>query len=130
MILEGHVVHGKHLGRTIGFPTANIEVTLQTGSGPDGVYAVFVDVDGVRHPGMVNIGHHPTLPEGGRTVEAHLFSFTGDLYGKHVQLKTAGYIRGEHKFASVEELRSQLERDKITAIRLLSAINETPSGIE
>ena len=118
MIIEGIVVHGKHLGRTIGFPTANVEVRRQAGSGPDGVYAAFLEVDGARHAGMVNIGHHPTLPEGDKTVEIHLLDFTGDLYGKHVVLETMGYIRPEQKFCSVEALRRQLEQDKITAARL------------
>lgn len=118
MIFEGHVVHGKHLGRTIGFPTANIEVIRQLGNDPDGVYAAFLEVDGTRHAGMVNIGHHPTLPEGSKTVEIHLLDFAGDLYGKRVVLETAGYIRPEQKFSSIEALRQQLEQDKITAARL------------
>ena len=120
MIIEGKVVPGKQLGRTIGFPTANIEAARQTGEGPDGVYAAFIEIDGVKYPSMVNIGHHPTLPEGGKTVEAHIFDYSGDAYGKRVRLETAAYIRPERKFASVEALREQLEKDKKTAGAVLA----------
>lgn len=120
MIIEGKVVKGKQLGRTIGFPTANIEIKHQMGSGPDGVYAAFIEIDGQERCCMVNIGHHPTLPEGGKTVEAHIFGYSGDAYGKDVRLETAGYIRPEQKFASVEELKAQLEKDKKTSISLLN----------
>ena len=121
MKIEGVVVHGKQLGRTIGFPTANVEIRQQSGSGPDGVYAAFFEVDGARLPCMVNIGHHPTLPEGGKTVEAHIIGYSGDAYGKNVTVDTVAFIRPEQKFGSVEELRLQLERDKNTTIALLSA---------
>ena len=120
MTIEGKVVKGKQLGRTIGFPTANIETEIQTGEGPDGVYAAYIHVDGRRYPCMVNIGHHPTLPEGGKTVEAHIIGYSGDAYGKKVLLETARYIRPEQKFGSVEELKNQLERDKITSISILN----------
>ena len=130
MIIEGKVVKGKQLGRTIGFPTANIEVNHQMGSGPDGVYAAFIEIDDRQLYCMVNIGHHPTLPEGGKTVEAHIFGYSGDAYGKYVQLETVGYIRPEQKFASVEELKTQLERDKISANEILNRQICTPPGIE
>ena len=120
MIIEGKVVKGKQLGRTIGFPTANIDAERREGEGPDGVYAALIDVDGARYGCMVNIGHHPTLPEGGKTVEAHIFDFEGDAYGKNVRLETVGFIRPEQKFASVEALKAQLEKDKKTSISLLN----------
>ncbi len=120
MIIEGAVVKGKQLGRTIGFPTANIDAQSREGEGPDGVYAALIDVDGVRYGCMVNIGHHPTLPEGGKTVEAHIFDFAGDAYGKHVRLETVGFIRPEQKFASVDELKQQLDKDKKTSLSILN----------
>lgn len=130
MRIEGVVVHGKQLGRTIGFPTANVEIRCQTGNGPDGVYAAFLEVNETRYYSMVNIGHHPTLPGGGKTVEAYIFDFSGDIYGKPVCIETVAYIRPEQAFPSVEALRLQLEKDKITTYELLSAkISETP-GIE
>ena len=130
MRIEGTVVRGKQIGRTLGFPTANVQAETISGSGPDGVYAAFFTVDENRHLCMVNIGHHPTLPEGGKTIEAHVFDYTGDLYGRHVIIETTDYIRGEQRFSSAEELRLQLERDKITARELLTGIKHSPSGIE
>ena len=119
MIIEGTVVHGKKLGRTLGFPTANLHPENRQGDGPDGVYAGWLWVEGECRPCMVNIGHHPTLPGGGRSVEAHLFDFDGDLYGRRAVLETAEYIRGEVKFASPEDLRLQLEKDCISARKIL-----------
>lgn len=130
MKIEGIVVHGKHLGRTIGFPTANVEVKRQMGSGPDGVYAALLEVDETRYLSMVNIGHHPTLPGGGKTVEVHIFGYDGNAYGKHVIIDTVAFIRAEQKFASIEELRQQLERDKKTTLALLTAKIQTSPGIE
>ena len=120
MKIEGTVVHGKHIGRTLGFPTANVQAARICGSGPDGVYAAHFVVDSQAYSCMVNIGRHPTLPEGERTIEAHIFDYAGDLYGREVTIETMDYIRGEQKFSSVEELRRQLERDKITARELLA----------
>lgn len=119
MKIEGVVVHGKHLGRTIGFPTANLRADRREGEGPNGVYAAWFHVDGRRLPCMVNIGHHPTLPEGGETVEAHIFDFSEDIYGKEATLETVAFLRSEVKFPSAEDLRLQLEKDKITSRALL-----------
>lgn len=130
MKIEGTVVHGKHVGRTIGFPTANVDARRRTGSGPDGVYAALVHVDGRRHFAMVNIGRHPTLPEGAPTVEAHIFDFADDIYGRQVCIETAGFIRPERKFDSIEALRKQLEQDKIAARQLLAAKTQETPGIE
>lgn len=111
MKIEGIVVHGKHLGRTIGFPTANLRADRRAGEGPNGVYAAWFHVDGRKLPCMVNIGHHPTLPGGGETVEAHIFDFSGDIYGRKATLETVKFLRSEVKFPSPEALRLQLERD-------------------
>jgi len=118
--IMGSVVQGKQLGRTIGFPTANILPDAAPDL-PRGVYAAWLTVDGRRHGCMVNIGHHPTLPEGAPTIEAHVFDFSGDLYGKRVLLETAAFLRREQKFPSVEALRAQLERDRLTALALLES---------
>lgn len=119
MKIEGIVVHGKHLGRTIGFPTANLRADKREGEGPNGVYAAWFHVDGCRLPCMVNIGHHPTLPGGGETVEAHIFDFSGDIYGKEAILETVAFLRSEEKFPSPEALRLQLEKDRETSRSLL-----------
>lgn len=119
MRIEGKVVHGKQLGRTIGFPTANLHTERREGEGPNGVYAAWFCVDGRRLPCMVNIGHHPTLPEGGESVEAHIFDFSEDIYGRDAVLETVTYLRGEVKFPSAEALRTQLEKDRETCRALL-----------
>ena len=120
-IIEGTVVQGKQLGRTIGFPTANIRPEKWEGEGPNGVYAAWCTVDGARHPGMLNIGLHPTVPEGAPTVEINLFDFHDDIYGMRAVVETVAYLRGEVRFNSVEELRSQLERDRRRSMEILNA---------
>ena len=120
-IIEGVVVKGKQLGRTIGFPTANIRPDRWEGEGPNGVYAAWCTVDGARHPGMLNIGLHPTVPEGAPTVEINLFDFHDDVYGMRAVVETVAYLRGEVRFGSVEELRAQLERDRLRSMELLCA---------
>ena len=120
-IIEGVVVKGKQLGRTIGFPTANIRPERWEGHGPNGVYAAWCTVDGARYPGMLNIGLHPTVPEGAPTVEINLFGFHDDVYGMSAVVETVAYLRGEVRFGSVEELRAQLERDRKRSIEILNA---------
>ena len=115
------MVKGKQLGRTIGFPTANIRPDSWEGHGPNGVYAAWCTVDGARHPGMLNIGLHPTVPEGAPTVEINLFDFHDDIYGMRAVVETVAYLRGEVRFNSVEELRSQLERDRRRSMEILHA---------
>lgn len=117
--IEGIVVRGRQLGRTLGFPTANLKPERIEGDGPDGVYAAWFELDGARHPCMLNIGSHPTLPGGGRSVEAHIFHFHEDIYGRRAAVETASYLRGEVKFASAEELRAQLTRDAARSLKLL-----------
>ena len=119
-IIEGVVVKGKQLGRTIGFPTANIHPDRWEGEGPNGVYAAWCTVDGARHPGMLNIGLHPTVPEGAPTVEINLFDFHDDVYGMRAEVETVAYLRGEVRFNSVDELRAQLERDRRRSMEILS----------
>ena len=120
-MIEGVVVKGKQLGRTIGFPTANIRPERWEGHGPNGVYADWCTVDGARHPGMLNIGLHPTVPEGAPTVEINLFGFHDDIYGMRATVETVAYLRGEVRFNSVDELRAQLERDRRRSMEILNA---------
>ena len=121
MKIEGKIVHGKHLGRTINFPTANLLPDEAHEFDQKGVYAAWFHVDGKRLGCMVNIGHHPTVPDGPATIEAHIFDFAGELYGKHAGIETVAFLRREVKFDSVEQLRAQLERDKIEAKHILSS---------
>lgn len=120
MIIEGIVVHGKHLGRTLGFPTANLDPLSPPERIDEGVYAAWLIADGRRMGCMVNIGSHPTLPDGGKTIEAHIFDFQGDLYGQRVRLETIAHLRGEIRFASIEALRRQLASDAKAARAILN----------
>ncbi|MBK7860409.1 MAG: bifunctional riboflavin kinase/FAD synthetase [Archangiaceae bacterium] len=113
--LEGTVVPGAGRGRTIGFPTANIDTQNELRPGA-GVYAVRVTVKGesagpMRHGGAANIGVKPTFGDSKVTIEAHLFDFQGDLYGKKLTVEFIDRLRGEQRFASVSELSGQIARD-------------------
>lgn len=119
---RGRVVQGKQLGRTIGFPTANIEPVEPRQLMPaDGVYAVDVCLpDGSVRRGMANIGHRPTVdsPSAPRSFEVNIFDFEGDLYGSVVDVAFCGLIRRERAFASIEDLRHQLCLDREAARRM------------
>lgn len=123
----GIVEAGKKLGRTLGFPTANIRAALPKEL-PFGAYAAWLKADGQRYGCMVNIGSHPTVPEGKPTIEAHLFGFSGDLYGQMVELEIAGYLRAELRFPSLDALKAQLAQDALQARQMLHDTN--PPSIE
>ena len=111
-MLSGPVVHGKGIGHTLGFATANLSVPGEKALPAFGVYtAVMHDRDQVWKC-MVNIGRHPTLPEGNVTVEAHVLNGSPDLYGHKVTLELYGSVRPEVRFDSVEDLKAQLEKDR------------------
>ena len=115
--LSGTVVRGDELGRKLGFPTANLDVTGLLVP-PHGVYAAHAYFDGTRHRAVVNIGMRPTLrqPTQELRVEAHLLEFNTDLYNRELELMFVDKLRDEQKFASVDELREQIARD-ISAAR-------------
>lgn len=125
MKIEGIITQGKQLGRTIGFPTANLQPAGAVNLLLKGVYAAWFEADGMRLPCMVNIGHHPTLPEGAPTIEAHIFDYSGDLYGKNAAVELVTLLRPEQKFPSVDALRLQLERDKIRSLEILRPEKES-----
>ncbi|MDP1822975.1 MAG: bifunctional riboflavin kinase/FAD synthetase [Archangium sp.] len=110
--LDGLVVPGAGRGRTIGFPTANIDTTNELRPAA-GVYAVRVCILGQPewHGGAANIGVKPTFGGGEVTIEAHLFDFTGELYGKRLRVEFLERLRAEKRFASASELSSQIGRD-------------------
>lgn len=116
-ILTGRVVRGKQLGRTLGFPTANMDVEDMDAC-PLGVYAGSCRVDGCEYRVIINIGRHPTAPEGAPTVEAHLIGYSGDLYGREISVQLVKFLRGEVKFASLSALKEQLEHDRDAACAL------------
>lgn len=118
--LNGLVVKGQQIGRSIGFPTANIHIPNDYKLIPhDGVYAVEVKVEGVLYKAMLNIGNRPTVDGTRKTVEAHLFDFQGDLYNKLVTVYFREFIREEKKFESLEALKNQLVQDQKLAKSIL-----------
>lgn len=113
--ITGRVVHGDALGRTIGFPTANVLLKRQV-LPVRGVYAVQVELkSGLRYTGMANIGSRPTVKGTRQQLEVHLFDFKGNLYGQHIQVELVAKLREEQPFASVDALTEQLHKDRINA---------------
>jgi len=112
--LTGTVVEGNKLGRTIGFPTANIELNNAEKLIPlNGVYAVQVIVNQLTYNGMMNIGFRPTVDSKKRTIEVNIFDFNEDIYHNKITVRLLDYIRPEIKFNGVEALKEQLFMDKI-----------------
>ena len=114
--INGRVTEGDQRGRTIGFPTANVELgeSLQPRLG---VYAVRVHVEGDDsvYMGVANIGNRPTFDKRDVLMEVHLFDFTGDLYGKHLRAELVAFLRPEQKFDGLDSLKAQIARDGRTA---------------
>ncbi len=119
-VVSGKVVRGDQLGRTIGFPTANI-ATGKVQLPPNGVWAVRVsDSIGNLRPGVANLGIRPTVGGGKRLLEVHLFDFTGELYDHLLDVRFEKFLRPEMKFDNVETLRNQIGRDAEAARGYLS----------
>ncbi len=110
--LLGTVIEGDRLGRTIGFPTANLSAHNEQYP-PNGVYAVEVQRGTEQLRGVVNIGVRPTIKNasGERVLEVHLFDFAGDIYGEDLEVAFRRFLRPEQKFAGLDELRAQIARD-------------------
>jgi riboflavin kinase/FMN adenylyltransferase len=123
-VLEGPVVRGDERGRTIGFPTANVEVGDRMQVPANGVYAGHAVVVGrttTRHPMVVNVGQRPTFEGDHVTVEAHLLDVDLDLYGEHLALHLEHRLREERRFDGVDELTAQITADVARARELLAA---------
>ena len=123
--LVGQVASGQQLGRTIGFPTANLQLPPEKFVPQHGVYAVRVHSPTLSHLhsphlGVMNIGHRPTLNGISRTVEVHLLDWDGDLYGQTLIVSLEHFLRPEQKFASLEALKTQIQADCLTARSLLA----------
>lgn len=109
--VEGIVVHGKKLGRKIGYPTANINVDSDKAVPAKGVYETEVDVDGNIFIGATNVGNNPTVNDKTLRVESYLVGFEGDLYGKTIKIRFIRRLRDEIKFDSVDKLVEQMSKD-------------------
>ncbi|QZE13388.1 bifunctional riboflavin kinase/FAD synthetase [Halosquirtibacter laminarini] len=121
--VSGSVVYGKQIGRQIKFPTANIAVDDPRKLIPKvGVYAILIHYNGIVYKGMLNIGIRPTLNEQKPTcsIEAHIFDFNQDIYGKNLQIDFVQRVRDEIRFDSLDDLVLQLNRDKTACLELLT----------
>jgi riboflavin kinase/FMN adenylyltransferase len=120
--LHGVVVAGNRVGRTIGFPTANMQLYEPLKLVPgNGVYFVSVETVGRQLYGMCNIGHRPTVGSGNaRTIETNIFGFDEDIYGLDIKITFLAKIRDEVRFDSLEDLKTQLENDRETSLVILS----------
>ncbi|MBD2347129.1 bifunctional riboflavin kinase/FAD synthetase [Anabaena subtropica] len=129
--LIGVVIEGEQLGRTIGFPTANLELPKDKFVPRQGVYAVRVKILGEKADapapsailGVMNIGNRPTVNGTYSSVEVHLFDWSGDLYGKELAVQLVEFLRPEQKFPSLEALKTQIHQDSTVARQVLSREN-------
>lgn len=119
--ISGKIVEGFKVGRTIGFPTANIQVWETYKVIPAfGVYAVYVHVDGRQYDGMLYIGKRPTLHNGDNiSIEVNLFGFEGDLYNKSLTTEFLEFVRPDEKFIDIDTLKKQIQQDKDTVINVI-----------
>ncbi|MEK0442617.1 MAG: hypothetical protein RL403_1595 [Bacteroidota bacterium] len=118
--LSGQVVKGQQIGRSIGFPTANIQIADNYKLLPrDGAYAVYADVNSIRYKAILNIGDRPTVDGEKKTIEAHLIDFEGDLYGQELRIYFQEFLREEKRFESLDALKNQLAVDRERAIFIL-----------
>ena len=120
-MMSGEVVHGNKIGRTLGYPTANISLAEPLKMIPgNGVYLVEAEVDGRNFWGMANIGVRPTVGGVSLTVETHIFDFSEDIYGHTLTIRFATRLRGEQKFASLDELKKNLAADEVRCREMLN----------
>lgn len=124
--IEGKVVEGKQLGRELGFPTANIEVTNEYKLIPKkGIYTVQVQIDGEYFWGMMSIGSNPTVTEESSIkLEVNIFDFNKNIYGKSIKVSFIERLRDEKKFESLEELKTQISEDKKISLKIINNSNQ------
>jgi riboflavin kinase/FMN adenylyltransferase len=123
--VTGEVMHGAHLGRTIGYPTANVPMQESIVPLADGIYASLTRVPGHAEPlpGMTYVGTRPTVNTGARCVETNIFDFSGDLYGQVIETDVYERLRGDEVFDGLEALIAQLGRDEIAARSRLQTLD-------
>ena len=122
-MLEGEVIHGRQIGRTIGFPTANLEYNKKSLLPKEGVYFTTVFVNNNIYKGITNIGNNPTVNGVKITVETYILDFDFDIYGKDIKVFFIKRIRDMHKFKDINALKEQLEIDKNYARKEKSIYN-------
>ena len=121
--LPGVVVKGVGRGKSLGFPTANLEPPAGTAIPMDGIYATWASIDGIAYMAATSIGRRPTFDEGNQTVEAFILDFDGDLYGREVRLEFVRRLRDELKFEAVEDLQAQVDIDVNDTRTILDALH-------
>jgi riboflavin kinase/FMN adenylyltransferase len=124
--VSGRVEAGSRGGHGIGVPTANLVPPPGKLLPPDGVYAVRVEWGGGVAGGMMNQGSRPTVGDGRRWLEAHLFDFAGDLYGRELRIEWVARLRDTRRFESLARLRAQLEEDRVAALQALLPAGPKP----
>jgi riboflavin kinase/FMN adenylyltransferase len=117
--LRGRVVHGKKLGRKIGFPTANLQVCPDCLVPAYGVYATTATVNGVQYGAATNVGVRPSVDNGKPSIEAYILDYDQDLYGHQIELSFVRYLRPEMRFESVQGLIDQMRQDVVQTRRVL-----------
>ncbi len=121
--LSGTVVSGKQLGRTLGFPTANIELPFKHKLIPaKGVYVVKVWVQGQAHYGMMNIGDNPTIADKSFSIEVNILDFNADIYGQTLRVDMLSWLRSEKKFKDINELAQNLKLDETHAREKINSL--------
>jgi riboflavin kinase/FMN adenylyltransferase len=113
--LAGKVITASKRGRTLGFPTANLNIRPQQALPSNGVYATITQVDGKQFVSATNIGTRPSFGESEKTVETHLLNYEGSLYGKEIKVEFIQKLRDEQRFGSSEELKAQIRKDTLEA---------------
>ncbi|HYJ13157.1 MAG TPA: riboflavin biosynthesis protein RibF [Thermomicrobiales bacterium] len=121
--IAGEVIRGAQIGRTIGFPTANVEPPAELVTVPDGIYATLATIDDEYQPhwAMTYIGTRPALNTGARQIETNILDFSGDLYGRTIHTDFIARLRPDSDFSSVEGLVKQLRLDEIATRKVLAA---------
>lgn len=124
--LNGTVVHGQKIGNTIGFPTANVEISEREKLiPPEGIYAVRVTHEGKRYGGMLYIGTRPVLKQyHNKTIEVNIFDFNQNIYGDDIQLELVDFMRGDMPFTGLDALKEQLGKDRNNAQLLLRTTSQ------
>ncbi|MCA1965223.1 MAG: bifunctional riboflavin kinase/FAD synthetase [Flavobacterium sp.] len=118
--ISGKVIEGKKIGRTLGFPTANIQINESYKLLPkNGVYIVFSEINDIPYFGMMNIGNNPTIGENEQSIEVHYFDMSENIYNKKLKISILEHIRDERKFNSLSDLQAQLEKDKLFSLNYI-----------
>jgi SHS2 domain-containing protein len=119
--VSGEVVPGAHRGRTLGFPTANLEIRPERALPANGVYAVLARLGAVRYQGVANVGVRPSFDDGPRTVETHILDFDEEIYGCDLVVEFVARLRDERRFGDINDLVAQIREDIREARRILNA---------